>query len=124
MRATILLVDDDQIVREYCNHVLAEMRYVFVLLAHTGAEAIDIADRYPGTIELLVSDIEMPGEINGVELAERVAISRPGIGVLLMSGCEPATLALKHSWQFLAKPFRGGDLVSMAEAILEGRRDP
>jgi DNA-binding NtrC family response regulator len=63
----------------------------------------------------------MPGGIDGVELAGRVAVSRPCIRVLLMSGYRPEAFALRDSWQFLSKPFRAGDLVSKVEEILEMR---
>lgn len=119
--ATILLVDDDRMILEFCDHVLAGLRGFCVLQAACGVDALDTAARHPGTIELLVADIVMPGGIDGVELAGRVAVSRPGIRVLLMSGYRPEAFALRESWQFLSKPFRAGDLVSKVEQILATR---
>jgi DNA-binding NtrC family response regulator len=119
--ATILLVDDDRMILEFCDRVLAGLSGFYVLQADSGAEALDTAARYPGTIDLLIADIMMPGGIDGVELARRVAVSRPRIQVLLMSGYQSEAFALRDSWQFLSKPFRAGDLVSKVEEILATR---
>jgi DNA-binding NtrC family response regulator len=118
---TILLVDDDRMILELCDRVLAGLSGLCVLQADSGAEALDTAARHPGTIELLIADILMPGGIDGVELAARVAVSRPCIRVLLMSGYRPEAFALRDSWQFLSKPFRACDLVSKVEEILATR---
>jgi CheY-like chemotaxis protein len=80
---TILLVDDDRMILELCDRVLAGLSGFCVLQADSGAEALDTAARHPGTIELLIADILMPGGIDGVELAGRMAVSRPYIRVLL-----------------------------------------
>ena len=119
--ATILLVDDDRMILEFCDHVLAGLSGFYVLQADSGPEALDTAARHTGTIDLLVTDILMPGGIDGVELAGRVAVSRPYIRVLLMSGYRPEAFALRDSWQFLSKPFHAGDLVSKVEEILATR---
>src|SRR5438445_1131132 len=118
---TILVVDDDRMVLEYCNHVLSGLSGFQVLKARSGAEAIDTAARHPGPIDLLVSDISMPGEIGGIELAERLALMRPGIRVLLISGYSEENPSLKDGWQFLAKPFGPFDLIAKVEATLAMR---
>jgi CheY-like chemotaxis protein len=115
---TILVVDDDRMVLDYCDHVLSGLSGFQVLRATSGAEAIDTAARHPGPIELLVSDISMPGEIGGIELAERLGSMRPGIRVLLISGYSEQSLSLKEGWQFLAKPFGPFDLIAKTEATL------
>jgi FixJ family two-component response regulator len=119
--ATILVVDDDRMILDFCNRVLAGLSGFRVLLAHNGEEAMDIARRHDGAIELLVSDILMPGEIDGVELAKRVAFIRPEIQVLLISGYPSEGFRLRDSWHFLPKPFGPKDLVSKTEAILATR---
>lgn len=115
---TILLVDDDPMVREYCNHVLADIANLRVLQADSSDQAIDIACRHSGPIELLISDVCMAGAIDGLHLAERLTVLRPELRVLLMSGSGSEGLALKTSWGFLGKPFRLADLVSRTEALL------
>ncbi len=115
---TILLVDDDQCIRHLCTDVLAKTRRFHILQASSGREAIDTASQYEETIELLLSDIMMPGGISGVNLAECLRVSRPEIKVLLMSGNTPDALVMKPGWHFLAKPFRPSDLLGQVEAIL------
>jgi len=115
---TVLLVDDDQCVLRLCTAVLAKTQRLHILQASSGREAIDAASQYDGAIELLVSDIRMPGGISGVNLAECLTVSRPEIRVLLMSGNSPEPLVMKPGWHFLAKPFRPSDLLGHVEAIL------
>jgi len=115
---TVLLVDDEQCILQFCSQVLARTRRLHILQASSGDEAIDTASKYDGTIELLLSDIMMPGGILGVELAEHLTVSRPEIKVLLMSGSSPMSLVLKAGWRFLAKPFGPSDLLAQVEAIL------
>ena len=115
---TVLLVDDDQCILHLCTTVLATTRRLDILQASSGVEAIDAASKHDGTIELLLSDIMMPGCISGVELAECLTVARPEIKVLLMSGNRPESLVMKPGWRFLAKPFRPSDLLGQVEAIL------
>ena len=115
---TVLLVDDDQCIVHLCTYVLAGTRRLHILEASSGGEAIDTASRHDGTIELLLSDVVMPGGISGVDLAECLTASRPEIKVLLMSGNSPESLVMKPGWRFLAKPFRPSDLLGQVEAIL------
>jgi DNA-binding NtrC family response regulator len=115
---TVLLVDDEQFILQLCVDVLARTQRLHILEASSGGEAIDTASKHDGTIELLLSDIMMPGGISGVELAECLTASRPEIKVLLMSGSSPASFVIKPEWHFLAKPFRPSDLLGQVQAIL------
>ena len=83
-KRTILLAEDEEMVRELATEIFRETGYT-VLDAPNGAAALAISDRYEGCIDLLVTDLVMPG-MNGIELARRVCDSRPGIPVLFMSG--------------------------------------
>jgi CheY-like chemotaxis protein len=118
---TILVVDDDRMVLDYCSHVLSGLSCFHVLKARSGAEAIDTAARHSGPIDLLVSDISMPGGISGIELAERLGSMRLGIRVLLISGYSEESLSLRDGWEFLAKPFAPCDLIAKVEAALAMR---
>lgn len=115
---TVLLVDDDELILHLCADVLARTRRLHILQASSGGEAIDTASKYDGIIELLLSDIMMPGGISGVDLAERLSVSRPEIHVLLMSGSSAGTFVMKPEWRFLAKPFLPSDLLGHVQAIL------
>ena len=86
---TVLLVDDDQCILHLCTAVLATTQRLDILQASNVVEAMDAASKHDGTIELLLSDIMMPGGISGVKLAECLTVSRPEIKLLLMSGNSP-----------------------------------
>src|SRR5262249_14855045 len=104
---TILLVEDEEEVRLLARLVLEASGYKVVETSH-GGEAVRLAERYPGPIDLLVSDVVMP-EMGGRLLAERVAMARPQIKVLFMSGyTEDAVVrhgVLQTAVAFLQKPF-------------------
>jgi two-component system, cell cycle sensor histidine kinase and response regulator CckA len=119
---TVLLVDDDRLVLGLCSCVLAAIPGICILKAEAGCEALDIAARHEGAIDLLLSDISMPGEMNGVQLAERLVVARPAIKVLLMSGYSD-NLQLRAAWHFLSKPFFPAGLVARIEETL-GRELP
>jgi DNA-binding NtrC family response regulator len=117
MRKTILLVDDDDTVREMVHQVLRAGNYE-VVEACSGAEAIQLADEHPGKIQMLLSDVVMP-EVTGLELAERMERARPEMKVLLMSGYDKGLLVLDHGWQFIAKPFLPTALLEKIRETLE-----
>ena len=91
-----------------------------VLKAASGEEAIASARMHDGTIDLLISDVVMPG-IKGPELAERLRAMRPGIRVLLMSGYAADVVTpndLKEA-VLLSKPFSPAVLVKAVQDILD-----
>ena len=75
-----------------------------MLSARDGQEALQIAREHYYGIDMLVSDIQMPG-MTGVELAREIGRYRPILPVLLMSGFSRRTLSLDTGWSFLQKPF-------------------
>jgi two-component system cell cycle sensor histidine kinase/response regulator CckA len=103
---TVLLVDDTESLREMIDRVLVGFGYT-VLLARDGAHALELSDQYQGQIDLLLSDVVMPG-IGGPELAVRLRMRRPTMRVLLMSGYDEHSLATGAGSyaSFIAKPFR------------------
>jgi len=82
--ATILVVEDEEEVRALARDVL-EMNGFRVLEALDPAHATRLAQTHPGTIDLLITDVVMPGA-SGPELARRLRTHRPGLRVLCMSG--------------------------------------
>ncbi|MHB1699415.1 MAG: PAS domain S-box protein [Acidobacteriaceae bacterium] len=83
-KETILLVEDDDMVREHAVHLLAELGY-HVLVAADGRQALEIA-RGGAAFDLLFTDVMMPGGWNGPQLAAEIEKIRPGIPVLFTSG--------------------------------------
>ena len=104
---TVLLVEDEEQVRELARRVLERAGYT-VLAAEDAEAAVAIADRHPGHIHLLVTDVVLP-RASGRELAARLGIHRPAIKVLYVSGTSDNTIArhrmLDPGTEFLEKPF-------------------
>ena len=103
---TILLVDDDEIVRATVNSMLESLGYE-VITAANGAAALSILENNPA-IALLFTDVVMPGSINGRTLAERAAEINPKIKILFTSGYTENSIVhssrLGPGVEFLSKP--------------------
>jgi DNA-binding NtrC family response regulator len=115
---TILIVDDDRTILKFCTHILMDIDGLNILKAADVSEAVELARHYDGTIDLLLSDIAMPGERNGIQLAEALSDSRPEMRVLLMSGFTYKESDLTPGWRFLSKPFRPATLLAKIEEAL------
>ena len=117
---TILLVEDDEDVRDFATAVLGADGYV-VITASSGAEAIGLADRHAGAIDLIVTDVVMPG-MNGRELTDRLKVTRPGMKVLFISGYTADVIVRRgvsdDAVSFLAKPFSKATLAAKVRKIL------
>jgi two-component system, cell cycle sensor histidine kinase and response regulator CckA len=119
-KATILLVDDEQSVRSIVLKILRRAGYE-VLEAENGEAALKLAESHPGPIDLVVTDMYMPG-LRGPEVAARLALTRRGLRVLFMSGYadQDARTGVPEGANFLNKPFSGSDLARTVEAVLKG----
>jgi CheY-like chemotaxis protein len=104
---TILLVEDDEMVRNLTARVLKGYGYR-VLIAADGGEAVRISGDHEGPIHLMLTDVVMPG-MRGQDVEERVRATRPGIKVLYMSGYTDNAIVhhgvLDPGKAFLQKPF-------------------
>lgn len=118
---TILLVEDDDMVRNLVRETLHRTGYT-VVDANSPVEACRAADEFPGTIHLLITDVVMP-KINGRELAGQLVRRRPGLKVLYMSGYTDSAIAsmggLQKEVAFLQKPFTPVGLVEKVREVLE-----
>jgi PAS domain S-box-containing protein len=118
---TILLVEDDEMVRTLTCELLKEWGYT-VLEARHGEDALDISQRYHGPIHLLLTDVVMP-RMGGRDLASRLYTRRPQTKVLFMSGY--TTDAIVHHGMldarvpFLPKPITVNALVSKVREVLD-----
>lgn len=115
---TVLLVDDNDYVRQMVC-VILELAHYRVLEAGSAAHALKISDQHQGTIDLLLTDIQMPG-MKGDELAEEMLLRRPGIKVLCMSGDLGELLERYTSAKdlpFIPKPFRAEELLSRVASL-------
>jgi len=109
---TILLAEDDGAVRRFARQILTTHGYT-VLDARDGDEALAVARGHSGTIDLLVTDVVMPG-LSGRDLAARLSVERPDVRVLYTSGYSEQMIirsGLNTGLTLLPKPFLPGDLL-------------
>ena len=122
---TVLLVEDEESVRELVRETLKTRGYT-VIEASDGIAGMRVSEEYQGNIEILITDVVMPG-MSGRELAKRVAAARPNIRVLYLSGyTEDAIIhegALEPGTGFLQKPFTLQVLARKVREVLQGDCD-
>ncbi|MCB0166126.1 MAG: response regulator, partial [Anaerolineae bacterium] len=119
---TILLVEDEDMIRDLAQRTLLKHGYL-VLEAKNGQEALDVFNEYSGTIDLLLTDIVMPGRIAGDKLAQIVMSLHPDIKVLYISG-HPKDIRLTQNFitqnsAFLQKPFTPTMLAHKVQDVLD-----
>lgn len=118
---TVLAVDDDPIILDIVQEVLQPLGYK-VLSAASGEDALVLADSYRDAIDLLLTDVVLPG-IMGQELAMQVLHVCPGIHILFMSGYLCPSMAHKNSKLgfegFIQKPFSPNALLRKMRKILD-----
>jgi CheY-like chemotaxis protein len=116
---TIMLVEDDELVRRYARDQLVGLGYT-VLEAHDGSQALGLLDGGE-SIDLLFTDVVMPG-MSGRELADRARASCPGLRVLYTSGYAQDAIVhdgrLDAGVQLLAKPYRRDELARRISGVL------
>ncbi len=118
---TILLVEDEKIVRRLVRTILQDEGYT-VLEAGHGDEALALSAQHPGPINLLLTDVVMP-QMSGRELAEQIKTLRPQLKLLYMSGYTDDTVVrhglLAAEVEYLSKPFSSHSLVSKVREVLD-----
>jgi two-component system, cell cycle sensor histidine kinase and response regulator CckA len=117
---TVLLVEDDEQARTLV-HIMLEIQGYTVLAASNGGEALAVAEAHEGPIDLLVSDVVMPG-MGGRELAKEAAARRPSIRVLFTSGYTGDSVTdhgIERDAAFLPKPFDLGGLSRKIREVLD-----
>ena len=117
---TILLVEDDEGIRHLADRVLRKAGYT-MLTAGTGIEALRQLANYDGTVDLLLTDMVLPG-MSGWELAEQIAHEHPSIKVLCTSGYADEAImrnrVLDRGVPFIAKPYTVADLTRAVQEVL------
>jgi two-component system, cell cycle sensor histidine kinase and response regulator CckA len=120
---TILLVEDEEIVRKLARNVLASKGYS-VLEAPGGSAALSLCERHPGRINLVIVDVMLP-EMTGRELAVRLKEKLPGVGILFVSGYAEDDVLRKGSSEpagaFLAKPYSPAHLLGKVREVIDAR---
>ena len=117
---TILVVEDEDVVREVIRRTLCLSDYT-VLEASNANEALLISEQHIGPIHLLLTDVALTGGMNGLELAERLTSLRSEIRVLYVSGYKADILDRKElkAAAFLPKPFLPDALERKVRKVLD-----
>jgi signal transduction histidine kinase/CheY-like chemotaxis protein len=120
---TILLVEDEEAVRAYAARILSEQGYL-VLEASGGAAALALVATHPGPIDLLVTDVVMPG-LQGHQLGKQLSDIRPGLRVLYVSGFTESSVVdqgvVGEGIAFLPKPYTVDALGRAVRLVLDKR---
>lgn len=118
---TVLLVEDEEAVRVTVRRILQKFGYT-VIAAHHGAEALEVAERHEGRIDLLLTDMVMP-VMNGRALLERFEARWPQTRILCMSGYTEDTLLRDEVREtrraFIPKPFTVDELLAKVRDVLD-----
>ncbi len=120
-RQTLLVVDDQHVVLELVDAFLEDSGYR-VFLAGSGQQALDVCRRLDGGVDLLLTDVRMPG-MNGPELYSRLVEQHPGVKVLFMSGfsaTEAARFGVPQNAPLIVKPFRPDELLQRLRLVIAG----
>jgi CheY-like chemotaxis protein len=119
----ILYVEDETFVREAVREILRAAGYC-VFAAKTAAEAVGIYDEHAAEIDLLLTDIVLPGEKGG-QLAKRLRSVNPSLKVLLVTGYGEQLAKREDTWEeCLAKPFTSAVLLEKIGQLLDAREPP
>jgi CheY-like chemotaxis protein len=120
--ATVLVVDDEEMIRVFVTDCL-EMAGYRVLHAASGGEAVALLTADPRTVDLVLLDMTMPG-MNGEETYRALRRLRPGLQVLLSSGYSEQAATSRFAGRglagFLQKPYRALDLIGRVQKLLDG----
>lgn len=125
-RETILLVEDEPVLRELVAKVLQDYDYR-VIEAETGVEALKLWDEHQGRIDLLLTDMVMPGGVSGAELAQRLRKRKADLRVIYSSGYSSVIVGKnfsEHDPVFLAKPYRPPQLAQRVRKCLDAPPQP
>lgn len=113
----VLVVDDDSTARWILAEILSGEGYVVVEASNADDALVCLGAR--ADIRAVLTDIEMPGSMDGLEMAELIRGQSPTIAVLLTSGRRyPATDALPPGTKFIQKPWAADDLIRLLETVL------
>ena len=121
-KETILVVEDEEPVRQFVSHVLHEYGYK-VRLASNGAEALAVWQRSAADIDLLLTDVVMPQALSGIELAEQLRKDKKNLKVIYTSGYSIELLnedfRSRTDLTFLPKPYHPQKLAELVRACLD-----
>ena len=119
---TVLVCEDDDDVRAYTVEVLRELGYR-VLEAHDGASALRLLERQEGRVDLLFTDVVLPGGMTGAIVAQEARKLRPDLRILFTTGYARNAIVhhgrLDPGVELLTKPFAYADLAARVRDMLD-----
>jgi CheY-like chemotaxis protein len=119
---TVLIVEDEPVLRDMARVILEECGYQ-ILEASSGTEALEVWNRHASRIDLLLTDMVMPGGISGVDLAEKLLASRPQLRIVFTSGYAAnevnREVLAKTRARFLPKPYSHDELAHAVRDCLD-----
>jgi two-component system, cell cycle sensor histidine kinase and response regulator CckA len=118
-RLVVLLVDDEPQVRKLLR-IMLETQGCTVVEARDGREALEILERDAARVDLVLSDVTMP-RLNGFQLARELALARPEMKILLMTGYTHVSSEADAGFRLLYKPFGLQELVRAVSDLFAGR---
>jgi CheY-like chemotaxis protein len=122
---TILLVEDEPSVRQVAGVMLRKLGYR-VLEARNGPEALAVWAEHRGSVDLLITDMVMPGGLTGIDLCEQFRTEKPGVGLILMSGYNEEILrgeaGRTPGVTLVGKPFEFADFAAVVRKNLGPHR--
>ncbi|PPA01870.1 response regulator [Pseudomonas sp. MWU12-2312b] len=116
----ILVVEDDPLILEFLCEVLQDEG--FVVQPQTSADAASqYLEQHAQNVRMLLTDITMPGKLNGADLANLFGDRWPGKPIMIMSGYEtPESSGVRHAVSFIKKPWALGQLLDCVQNALQG----
>jgi CheY-like chemotaxis protein len=119
---TILVVEDEEAVREFVSSLLREYGYN-VRQASNGVEALDVWQQYSQQIDLVLTDVVMPQKISGIELADKLWKEKQQLKVIFTSGYSRELLdehfQARTELNFLPKPYHPAKLTELIRVCLD-----
>gem|GEM_PF-201137 len=121
-KGLILVVEDESIIRDFVCEILGDEGFSTHSL-ESADEAAKFLDDHADRVSLLLTDILMPGTLNGADLANLSGNKWPQIPILIMSGHEtPESSGVQHAVTFIRKPWSFGQLLDGVDKALQTRQ--
>ena len=115
-RGAVLVVDDEPLIRMTAADMLADAGWAAIEAADA-AEALDLLAAHP-EVSVLFTDINMPGTMDGLDLARRIHELRPDVHLVITSGkLRPSRDELPGEGRFIGKPYQERQFISLIEAV-------
>ena len=117
----VLVVEDDPLILEFLCEILREEGFV-VEPQFSADAAVKYLEEHAPQVHMLLTDITMPGALNGADLANQFGDRWPDKPIMIMSGFEtPESAGVRHSVSFIKKPWALGQLLDCVEGALKSK---